>query len=140
MSLYHLAQINIGRLIAPVGASQVAEFVNQLEPINAIADRAAGFIWRLQSSSGNATDIVYNDDPSMLVNMSVWESLEALRDYVASGKQARMYQAGSSEMFGASPPPQDIEMCSTARPPSAGAWRRTVRASSKIATSNVSSR
>jgi hypothetical protein len=78
---YHLAQINIGRLIAPIDDPRIAEFVSQLEPINALADEAAGFVWRLQSASGNATDIAYNDDPSIMLNMSVWESLEALRDY-----------------------------------------------------------
>ena len=78
---YHLAQINIGRLIAPIDDPKIAEFVSQLDPINALTDRAPGFVWRLQSTSGNATDIAYNDDPFMIVNMSVWESIEALRDY-----------------------------------------------------------
>jgi hypothetical protein len=78
---YHLAQINIGRLVAPVDDPQVAEFIAGLRPINALADRAPGFVWRLQSASGNATDIAYNDDPFMMVNMSVWESIESLRDF-----------------------------------------------------------
>ena len=78
---YHLAQINIGRLIAPIDDPKIAEFVSQLDPINALADGAPGFVWRLQSTSGNATDIAYNDDPFMIVNMSVWESIEVLRDY-----------------------------------------------------------
>src|ERR1035437_9098786 len=78
---YHLAQINIGRLVAPVDDPQVAEFIAGLQPINALADRAPGFVWRLQSASGNATDIAYNDDPFMMVNMSVWESIESLRDF-----------------------------------------------------------
>ena len=79
---HRLAQINIGRLIAPVDDPKIAEFMAQLDPINALADSAPGFVWRLQSSSGNATDIVYNDDPFVIVNMSVWESVEALRDFV----------------------------------------------------------
>ena len=54
---HYLAQINIGRLIAPVNDPKIAEFVAQLEPINALADNAPGFVWRLQSASGNATDI-----------------------------------------------------------------------------------
>ena len=77
----HLAQINIGRLIAPLDDPKIAEFVAQLDPINALADKAPGFVWRLQSESGNATDIAYNDDPFVIVNMSVWESAEALRDF-----------------------------------------------------------
>jgi len=61
---HHLAQINIGRLIGPVDDPKIAEFVAQLDPVNALADTAPGFVWRLQPSSGNATDIVYNDIPS----------------------------------------------------------------------------
>lgn len=83
---YHLAQVNIGRLIAPLTDPRIAGFLNQLDAVNAIADQAPGFVWRLQSGSGNATDIPYSDDPLMLVNMSVWASLEALRDYVYGTK------------------------------------------------------
>jgi hypothetical protein len=86
---YHLAQINIGRLVAPVDDPQVAEFVAGLEPINALADRAPGFVWRLQSDSGNATDIAYNDDPFMIVNMSVWESIAALRNFTYRSDHVR---------------------------------------------------
>jgi hypothetical protein len=83
---YQLAQINIGRLVAPVDDPKIAEFVAQLDSINALADQTNGFVWRLQSSSGNATDLNYNDDPFVIVNMSVWESIEALRDYVYASK------------------------------------------------------
>lgn len=86
----HLAQINIGRLIAPIDDPRIAEFVAQLEPINALADRAPGFVWRLQSASGNATDIAYSDDPFIIVNMSVWESLEALRNFAYKSDHARV--------------------------------------------------
>ena len=89
---YHLAQINIGRLIAPLDDPKIAEFVAQLAPINAIADKAPGFVWRLQSESGNATDIAYNDDPSIMVNMSVWKSLEALRDYAYKSDHMKVFR------------------------------------------------
>jgi heme-degrading monooxygenase HmoA len=89
---HHLAQINIRRLVAPIGDPKIAEFVAQLEPINALADSAPGFVWRLQSSSGNATDIAYNDDPTVIVNMSVWESLEALRKYVYQSDHVRVFR------------------------------------------------
>jgi len=90
---YHLAQINIGRLIAPLDDPKIAEFVAQLAPINAIADKAPGFVWRLQSESGNATDIAYNeDDRSIMVNMSVWESLEALRDYAYKSEHMKVFR------------------------------------------------
>jgi len=83
---YQLAQINIGRFVAPIDDPRMADFVAQLDPINALAERSPGFVWRLQSESGNATDIPYNDDPLMAVNMSVWESIEALEDYVYASR------------------------------------------------------
>jgi hypothetical protein len=89
---YHLAQINISRLIAPIDDPKIAEFVAQLEPINALADKASGFVWRLQSNSGNATDIAYDDDPFVIVNMSVWESIEALRDFAYRSDHIRVFR------------------------------------------------
>jgi hypothetical protein len=89
---YHLAQINVARLIAPLDDPRVADFVSQLEPINALADQAPGFVWRLQSNSGNATDIVYSDDPFIIVNMSVWTSVEALRDYAYGSNHMEVFR------------------------------------------------
>lgn len=89
---FHLAQINIGRLVAPIDSPQIAEFVAQLAPINALADATPGFVWRLQSESGNATDVVYNDDPRMIVNMSLWESFEALREYTYKSKHVEVFR------------------------------------------------
>ncbi len=89
---YHLAQINIGRLIAPIDDPKIAEFVAELEPINALADQAPGFVWRLQSESGNATDIAYGDDPFIIVNMSVWQSIEALRYFAYTSDHACVFR------------------------------------------------
>lgn len=82
MAAYHLAQINIARILAPLQDPQMAGFVNQLDAINAIADDSPGFIWRLQTESGDATAIRVFDDDTILINMSVWESVEALHQYV----------------------------------------------------------
>ncbi len=80
---YHLAQVNIGRLRAPIADPVMEGFRAQLDPINALADRAPGFVWRLQTDDGNATAIrPFADDDRMAINMSVWESLEALQHYV----------------------------------------------------------
>src|SRR5260370_26380114 len=89
--IYHLAQINIGRLIAPLDDPKIAEFIAQLAPINALADKTPGFVWRLQSSSGNATDIAYSDDPFGFVNMSVWESIEAVRQYAYKSDHPKVF-------------------------------------------------
>lgn len=87
---FHLAQINIARLLAPLDHPRIEDFVRQLDSINALAEAAPGFVWRLQSAAGNATDIVYNDDPLTIVNMSVWESVEVLHSYVYSSDHVRV--------------------------------------------------
>jgi hypothetical protein len=78
----HLAQVNIGRTLGPMDSPIMAEFKANLDPINALAEAAPGFVWRLQSGSGNATDIAFSDDPHEIVNLSVWDSIESLRTYV----------------------------------------------------------
>ncbi len=78
----HLAQVNIGRLRAPLEAPQLAGFVAALEPINALADSAPGFVWRLQTEDGDATAIRPFDDDLLLVNLSVWETLDDLARFV----------------------------------------------------------
>jgi hypothetical protein len=81
----HLAQLNIGRLVAPLTEPQLAGFVAGLEPVNALADAAPGFVWRLQTEDGDATAIRPFEDDQLLVNMSVWRSVQALADFVYSG-------------------------------------------------------
>ncbi len=82
MTGLHLAQVNVARLAAPLDSPQLADFVANLDPVNAIADASPGFVWRLQTESGDATALRIFDDDWIIVNMSVWDSLEALRDYV----------------------------------------------------------
>ena len=79
---WHVAQLNIGRVRAPMTDALMAGFVAELEPVNALADSAPGFVWRLQTEAGDATAIrPYNDD-TILINMSVWETVEALKEFV----------------------------------------------------------
>jgi hypothetical protein len=82
MTEFHLAQVNVARLSAPLDSPQLADFVANLEPINAIADASDGFVWRLQTEAGDATALRFMDDDWLIVNMSVWASLEALRSFV----------------------------------------------------------
>ena len=82
MTNYHLAQINIARMLAPIDDPIMADFVAQLPPINALGDQSPGFVWRLQSENGDATSIKVYDDDMIIINLTVWESVEALRDYV----------------------------------------------------------
>jgi len=80
--LYHLAQVNIARMVAPLESPVMAEFVALLAEINALADRSPGFVWRLQTEAGDATYLRPYDDDRILVNLSAWRSLEQLKDYV----------------------------------------------------------
>ena len=72
--------------MAPLDDPKIAGFVAQLDPINALANAAPGFVWRLQSASGNAAELACNDEPFVIVNMSVWTSAEALRNYVYASR------------------------------------------------------
>jgi hypothetical protein len=79
---WELAQLNIGRMRAETDDPLIADFMAALEPINALADAAPGFVWRLQTEDGDATAIRPSDEDLLLVNMSVWSSLDALADFV----------------------------------------------------------
>jgi hypothetical protein len=79
---FHLAQCNVVRLSAPLDSPVVAGFVAALDPINALADAAPGFVWRLKTDDGNSTSTRVFDDDQILLNLSVWESPEALKDFV----------------------------------------------------------
>ncbi len=83
---WHLAQLNVGVLRAPLDSPQLAGFVEALDPINALADRTPGFVWRLQTEDGNATAIRPFEDDRVAVNLSVWESLEALGEFVYASR------------------------------------------------------
>ena len=81
-SNYHLAQINIAKMKASLDDPIMAEFAEALDEVNLVAEQSPGFIWRLQTPSGNATDLRAYSDPKMLVNISVWQSVEQLKVYV----------------------------------------------------------
>src|SRR5437868_15321849 len=82
MTSYHLAQINVARLKAPIDAPETADFTNNLDRINALAESSPGFVWRLTGGGNDATDLAAFDDPLIITNMSVWESPAALGAFV----------------------------------------------------------
>jgi hypothetical protein len=83
MSAFHLAQLNIGIIKGPMDSPVMADFAANLERINALAEATPGFVWRLKTDEGDATAIrPFEDNENMLVNMSVWRDVEALRQYV----------------------------------------------------------
>jgi len=86
---WQLAQVNLALPVEPLDSARLADFMAALDPVNALADAADGFVWRLQSDSGDATDIRGTDD-RIIVNMSVWESVEQLRAYTYAGPHAEI--------------------------------------------------
>jgi hypothetical protein len=90
MAPLHLAQINIGRIREPLEHPQMQGFVSRLADLNALADASPGFVWRLQTPAGDATYFRPYDDDRILVNLSVWESIETLRAYVYGTPHAEL--------------------------------------------------
>lgn len=87
---FELAQVNISRLKAPLDSPQLKDFVDALDPVNADAEAADGFLWRLKSEAGDATDIRVFDDEWLIVNMSVWRDPNALTAYMYQGRHREM--------------------------------------------------
>ncbi|MCK8080401.1 DUF3291 domain-containing protein [Vibrio sp. 1CM24A] len=77
-----LAQLNIALAKYPLDAPEIKEFVDNLELVNGIAESSEGFVWRLKDESGDATNIQAFDDPNMIVNMSVWDSVDSLKNFM----------------------------------------------------------
>lgn len=82
MSSWEIAQVNIALPVVPLTEPELEWFVDALEPVNAVADAAPGFRWRMQTEDGDATAVRAFGDDRLIVNMSVWSSLEALGDFV----------------------------------------------------------
>ena len=92
MTKYHIAQVNIGRVKAPLEDPVMDGFVARLDEINALADNSPGFVWRLETAAGNATYFrPYPQDDRILINMSVWETIESLQHFV--------YKTGHAELL-----------------------------------------
>ena len=77
-----LAQLNIATAKAALDSDVMREFVDNLAPINALAEASPGFIWRLQDEQGDATQIKAFDDEHTIVNLSVWHSADTLKQFV----------------------------------------------------------
>lgn len=87
---YHLAQVNIAKRLAPMDDPVMQDFINNVERINTIADKAEGFIWRMQDEDKELAVEIFQDD-ALLINISVWKNLESLFDYT--------YKSGHIEVF-----------------------------------------
>jgi hypothetical protein len=93
----HLAQLNVGHIRYPTGDPRLAEFMDALDAVNALAERSPGFVWRFKDDgSNNATNILVTNDPTFLINMSVWETAEQLEHFVWNTVHKRFYQKKGS--------------------------------------------
>jgi hypothetical protein len=90
MAGFHVAQVNIGRALGPLDGPVMAAFMARLDEINALADGSPGFVWRFQTAEGNATAVRPYDDDRILFNMSVWATLDDLRQYVYHSAHAQL--------------------------------------------------
>ena len=88
MPSHHLAQINIGKLAAPIDHPSMREFADNLARINALADQSPGFVWRLEDDTGSSVRIPTPFGPDTAANLSVWRDLESLRLYVYKSDHA----------------------------------------------------
>jgi Domain of unknown function (DUF3291) len=95
---HQLAQINVGQARHHMDDPRMEGFTSRIEAINQLAERSPGFVWRLQSESGNALDIFVSDDPRFQINVSVWTSLEALENFVWKTAHAKVY-SGKAAWF-----------------------------------------
>jgi Domain of unknown function (DUF3291) len=87
----HLAQLNIGRLKAPLDDPMIDDFRTNLARINSLAESSPGFVWRLQDEGGDATGIKPFGHELEIINLTVWESIEALADFA--------YRSGHVELL-----------------------------------------
>ena len=94
--MFYLAQMNIAQAKDSMESDVMREFVERLDEINALADVAPGFVWRLQTEQGDATSIQAFDDPMLLVNMSVWEDLESLQNFVYRSMHVDLIRQGGA--------------------------------------------
>lgn len=96
---FHLCHLNIGPALAPLHDAKMASFVENLERINEAAYASPGFVWHLKIDIYNPEDLALYGEPGLLFNLSVWESLEALKYYTYQGVHAQMLQR-KGEWFG----------------------------------------
>jgi len=91
---YHVAQYNGARMRAPLDDPVMPGFVSRLDELNHLGDRSPGFVWRLHTEDGTSTSIrPYPDDPLVVINMTVWESIEALHEFTYRSDHGPMYAA-----------------------------------------------
>ena len=96
---YQLAQLNIARFKKPADHPDNAEFVNNLDRVNKIAETQPGFVWRFTGNGNDALDVHAYEDPNIAVNMSIWSDLESLGAFVYRNKDHLAIMRRRNEWF-----------------------------------------
>lgn len=89
---HHLAQYNIARLLAPLDDPRLADFVANLDRINALGERSPGFVWRHQDADGTSTGTRVRDDDAIIINFTVWESVDVLFEYAYHSAHVEIFR------------------------------------------------
>lgn len=89
---YQLAQLNIAKTVFAIDSAELAGFVQNLDRINRIAEKSEGFVWRLKDDSNNAMNLRMFNDSSLLINMSVWEDIESLFQFVYQSEHVEIFK------------------------------------------------
>ena len=96
---YQLAQLNLAKCRLPILHPANKDFVNNLDQVNAVADAHPGFVWRLKGEGNSATELIAFDDPSIITNLSVWEDLDSLSDFVYRSEAHKAIMQRRREWF-----------------------------------------
>jgi hypothetical protein len=104
---FEIAQLNVSRAVAPLDSPALADFVARLDEINALAERSPGFRWRLQGEGGNATGLRVGDDPLVIVNLTVWATIDDLFAFTYRSSHKTVF-ARRFEWFERSPGPSTV--------------------------------
>jgi Domain of unknown function (DUF3291) len=104
---WQLAQANVARQRAPLSSPEMGEFVVALDPVNRIAEGSPGFVWRLRSDERHGATVVQEGSSAMVVNLSVWESYEALHAFVYRSPHGA-YLRRRARWFTPTPPPSTV--------------------------------
>ncbi|MEP3210704.1 MAG: DUF3291 domain-containing protein [Maribacter sp.] len=92
MNTYHLAQVNIARMLAPIDSEVMTDFVANLDRINQLAEKSDGFVWRLKDENDNATSLQVFEDEFIIVNMSVWNSKKSLFEFTYNSAHLEVFK------------------------------------------------
>ncbi|HET6615397.1 MAG TPA: DUF3291 domain-containing protein, partial [Dehalococcoidia bacterium] len=89
---WHIAQYNLAKLRAPLDDPLLADFVAAIDRINHLGDASPGFVWRHQTEDGNSTSVRPRDDSSIIINFTVWESIESLFEFTYHSDHVEVYR------------------------------------------------